>query len=119
VSGRKIEEKTVSIPEVKKIMENVKEKIMAIDPEEGMSHFQEITYKYVNRFSKMSEKAAIKIKKLLQDKYNIEETYTINIVNIDPPTVPELRILLEKSVAGKTLNDNQLQDILYEIGELK
>ena len=78
MSGRKIEEKTVSIPEVKKIMENVKDKIMIIDAEEGMSHFQEITYKYVNRFAKMSEKAAINIQKMLQEKYDIEELYAIN-----------------------------------------
>lgn len=100
-------------------MENVKDKILAIDAEEGMSHFQEITYKYVNRFAKMSEKAAIEIQKMLQEKHNIEEIYAINIVNIDPQTVPELRILLEKSLAGKAMNDNQLQDLLYEISEKK
>ncbi|MGQ4873228.1 MAG: hypothetical protein ACTSVV_18320 [Promethearchaeota archaeon] len=117
--GRKIEEKTLSIPEVKKIMEDVKEKIMQIDPDEDMSTFQKITYKYVNKFAKMSDKAAKKIRKLLIDKYNIEELYAVNIINIDPQTVPELRIILEKSLVGKTFNDDQLQEILYEIQELK
>jgi DNA-directed RNA polymerase subunit F len=119
MSGRKINEKTVSIPEVKKIMEAVKEKIEEIDSEEGLSHFQEITYNYVNKFTKMSEKDAIKIQKLLVDKYEIEETYAINIVNIDPHTIPELRMILEKSFAGKSLNDDQLQDLLAQIEELK
>ena len=40
MSGRKKSEKTVSIPEVKEIMENVKDHLAKIDSEEGMSHFQ-------------------------------------------------------------------------------
>ncbi|TFF92924.1 MAG: hypothetical protein EU544_06650 [Promethearchaeota archaeon] len=119
MSGRKISERTVSIPEVKRLMEDVKEKIMQIDEEEGMSHFQDITYKYVNKFAKMADKAALTIQKHLQDKYNIEELYAINIVNIDPKTLHELRVILEKSFSGKTLSEDQLQEILYEIEELK
>ncbi len=119
MSGRKIGEKTVSIPEVKKIMETVKEQIEKIDSEEGLSHFQEITHAYVNKFAKMSEKDAVKIQKFLVDKYEIEEVYAINIVNIDPHTVPEIRMILEKSFAGKALNDEQLQEILAQMEELK
>ena len=119
MSGRKIGEKTVSIPEVKKIMETVKEQIEKIDSEEGLSHFQEITHAYVNKFAKMSEKDAIKIQKFLIDKYEIEEAYAINVVNIDPRTVPELRMILEKSFAGKSLNEEQLQDLLSQMEELK
>ena len=112
MSGRKISEKTVSIPEVKKIMENVKEQIQEIDKEEGMSHFQEITYNYVNKFSKMSEKVAVKIQKFLMKKYELEDVYAINIVNIDPATVSELRIILQHSYVGKSLSEAQLQEIL-------
>ena len=119
MSGRKISEKTVSIPEVKKIMEAVKEKIEKIDSEEGLSHFQEITYNYVNKYAKMSQKDAIKVQKLLIEKYEIEESYAITVVNIDPRTVPELRMILEKSFVGKSLNEEQLQDLLAQIDELK
>jgi len=119
MSGRKIDEKTVSIPEVKEIMENVKDKLLEIDSDEGMSHFQEITYNYVNKFAKYDAKTAKKVKKLLMDKYNIEEIYSINIVNVDPQSVPELRIILEKSFTGKTLTDDQLEIIIEEIEELK
>ena len=118
MSGRKISEKTVSIPEVKKLMETVKERVMEID-EEGMSHFQDITYNYVNQFAKMSDKDAKKIKKFLMDTYELEEIYAINIVNVDPQTVPELRIILEKSYTGKTLNEDQLQEIIYQLKDLK
>ena len=120
MSGRKIEEKIVSIPEVKEIMKNVKDQILEIDSEEeGMTHFQEITYNYVNQFSKMSERDALKIKKLLIDKYEIEEIYAINIVNIDPKTILELRMILEKSFAGKSLDEGKLEEMLYQISELK
>ena len=119
MSGKKIHERTVSIPEVKKIMDDVKEEIDQIDSEEGLTHFQEITYNYVNKFSKMSQKEANKIEKFLIDKYDIEELYAINIVNIDPKTVPELRLILEKSFTGKSLNDESLQEILYQIQDLK
>ncbi|NHJ23493.1 MAG: hypothetical protein EAX89_02890 [Candidatus Lokiarchaeota archaeon] len=119
MSGRKVEEKTVSIPEVKKIMEEVKKKIEEIDSEEGLSHFQEITYNYVNKFAKMSEKDAQKITKFLKEKYEIEEIYAINIANIDPKSVLELRMILEKSVVGKSFTDDQLQEVLYQIEELK
>ncbi|MBD3195557.1 MAG: hypothetical protein GF317_10905 [Candidatus Lokiarchaeota archaeon] len=117
--GRKIDEKSISIPEVKNIMENIKEHMADIDPEEGMSHFQEITYNYVNSFTKMSHKDALKIKKFLMEKYDIEEIYAINIVNLDPKTIPELHMILEKSHTGKTLSDDELQEILYQIDELK
>ncbi|MCK4369799.1 MAG: hypothetical protein KAW03_01910 [Candidatus Lokiarchaeota archaeon] len=119
MSGRKKDEKTVSIPEVKEIMENVKDQVLKIDAEEGMSHFQEITYNYVNKFAKYDVKIAKKVKKLLMDKHEIEEIYAINIINIDPQTVYELRLILEKSFIGKTLTEDQLQEILYQIEDIK
>ncbi|MHA2007006.1 MAG: hypothetical protein ACXABO_05415 [Promethearchaeota archaeon] len=118
MSGRKIDEKTVSIPEVKEIMEYVKEKMEEIDSEEGMSHFQEITYNYVTKFAKIEAKTAKKIIKFLVEKHNIEELYAINIVNISPKAVAELRVILEKSFTGKTLTDEQLEIILEEIEEI-
>ena len=119
MSGRKIGEKTVSIPEVKEIMEYVKEQMEEIDSEEGMSHFQEITYNYVNKFAKIDVKKAKKIKKFLMEKYDFEEIYAINIINVFPKSVPELRIMLEKSFTGKTLNDEQLEVVLEEIEEIE
>lgn len=119
MSGRKKDERAVSIPEVKEIMENVKKHLSKIDSEEGMSHFQEITYNYVNKFAKHDSKTAIKIRKLLIDKHSIEELYAINIVNIDPKTIFELRLILEKSFTGRTLTDDQLQEILYQIEDIK
>jgi DNA-directed RNA polymerase subunit F len=118
MTGKK-SERTVSIPEVKKIMEDVKQKITEMDVEEGITHFQEITFNYVNRFAKMSDKDAIKIKKLLMDKYNLEEIFAVNIINIDPQNIPELKMILEKSLVGKSFNNEMLQDVMSQIQELK
>lgn len=119
MSGRKIGERMVSIPEVKELMENVKDKVLQIDSDEGMSHFQEITYNYVNKYAKISAKDAKKILKMLKDKYELEEIYMINIVNIDPKSVPELRVILEKSLTGKSLSDEQLGEMLSQMGDLR
>lgn len=119
MSGRKKDEKAVSIPEVKELMESVKDKLSEIENEEGMSHFQEITYNYVNRFAKYDAKTAKKVIKFLIEKYDIEEIYAINIVNVDPNTIYELRLILEKSFVGKTLNEEQLEVILEEIEDIK
>ena len=56
---------------------------------------------------------------MLIDKHDIEEIYAINVINIDPQSVPELRMMFEKSFTGKTLNDEQLQEILYQIEDIK
>ena len=119
MSGRKKDERAVSIPEVKEIMEYVKEQMEEIDNEEGMSHFQEITYNYVNKFVKMDSKTAKKIKDFLMEKYDIEELYAINIINIEPQTIMELRIILEKSFTGKTFSEEQLEVLLEELEDIK
>jgi DNA-directed RNA polymerase subunit F len=119
MSGRKKDERAVSIPEVKEIMEYVKEQMEEIDTEEGMSHFQEITYNYVNKFAKIDNKIAKKVKKFLMEKYDIEEIYAINIININPQSLMELRIILEKSFTGKTFTDKQLEIILEELEDIK
>jgi DNA-directed RNA polymerase subunit F len=100
-------------------MDNVKEQMEKIDTEEGMSHFQEITYNYVNKFAKMDAKTAKKVMDFLIEKYEIEELYAINIVNINPGTIMELRIILEKSFTGKALTNKQLEVILEELEDIK
>ncbi len=119
MSGRKINERIVSIPEVKKIMETVKEAILQVDPEEGMSHFQEITYAYVNKFAKIDVKVVGKIQKMLMETYKLEEVFAINIINIEPKAIQELRVILEKSEVGKTFSEDQLREIIARIEELK
>ncbi|GAJ07031.1 unnamed protein product, partial [marine sediment metagenome] len=41
------------------------------------------------------------------------------VVNIDPHTIQELRMILEKSFIGKTFNEGKLQELLAHIEEFK
>ena len=118
MSKKFIDEKQLSIPEVKEIMEKFKKKVISEGLTEDISHFQQITLDYVSKFSQMSEKQAKAIIKMLQKDYEIEEIFAVNVVNIAPTTIPELRVIFEKSV-GKELDDDKLQEILYKIEEIR
>jgi len=119
MSRKLIEEKILSIPEVKEMMEKYKNKVIDSGITEEISHFQQITIDYVTKFSKFSEKQAREIIKMLIEKHNIEYIFAVNVVNCDPGTVPELKIIFEKSSEGKNFDIEKLQEILYKINEIK
>ena len=73
----------VSISEVKEILEKE-------DPE-TMDQIQRWTYDYVSKFSKMDAKDAKKMKQELVKECNITEEEAVEIVNIRPTTLAELR----------------------------
>lgn len=117
MSKKIIDEKQLSIPEVKEIMDRIKKKVEDEGVIEEISHFQQITLDYVTKFSKMSEKQAKAVVKMLEKDYNIEELFAVNMVNIFPKTVPELKVIFEKSV-GKELNEDKLLEVLNKIEEI-
>ena len=73
----------VSIPEVKEILERE-------DPE-SMDQIQRWTYDYVTKFAKMDPKDAKKMKQALVKECGITEEEAVEIVNIRPSTLAELR----------------------------
>ena len=73
----------ISIPEVKEILEKE-------DPE-NMDQIQRWTYDYVTKFSKMDAKDAKKMKQELVKECSITEEEAVEIVNIRPSTLAELR----------------------------
>ena len=73
----------VSIPEVKEILERE-------DPE-TMDQIQRWTYDYVTKFAKMDAKDAKKMKQDLVKECGITEEEAVEIVNIRPSTLAELR----------------------------
>ena len=73
----------VSISEVKEILEKE-------DPE-TMDQIQRWTYDYVSKFSKIDAKAAKKMKQELVKECDITEEEAVEIVNIRPTTLAELR----------------------------
>ncbi len=73
----------ISIPEVKEILEKE-------DPE-TMDQIQRWTYDYVTKFTKMDAKDAKKMKQELVKECGITEEEAVEIVNIRPSTLAELR----------------------------
>ncbi len=73
----------VSISEVKEILEKE-------DPE-TMDQIQRWTYDYVTKFTKIDAKEAKKLKQALVKECNITEEEAVEIVNIRPSTLAELR----------------------------
>jgi len=73
----------VSNSEVKEILEKQ-------DPEK-MDQIQRWTYDYVSKFVNTDAKSAKKMKQLLVKECGITEEEAVEIVNIRPTTLPELR----------------------------
>jgi DNA-directed RNA polymerase subunit F len=119
MSRKTIDEKILSVPEVKKIMENFKKKVIDSGVTEELSHFQQITLDYVTKFSKFSEKQAKEIIKILIENYSIEDVFAVDVVNNDPQTIAELKVIFEKAEEGKNFDSEKLQEILYKISEIK
>ena len=73
----------VSISEVKEILEK--------ENPETMDQIQRWTYDYVSKFSKMDAKDAKKMKQQLVKECDLTEEEAVEIVNIRPTTLAELR----------------------------
>jgi DNA-directed RNA polymerase subunit F len=73
----------VSISEVKEILEQE-------DPEK-MDQIQRWTYDYVSKFSKIDAKTAKKMKQDLVKECELTEEEAVEIINIMPTTLAELR----------------------------
>jgi DNA-directed RNA polymerase subunit F len=73
----------LSISEVKEILEKE-------DPE-SMDQIQRWTYDYVSKFAKLDPKAAKKMKQELVKECELTEEEAVEIVNIRPTTLAELR----------------------------
>ena len=75
--------KAISVSEVKEILEKQ-------DPE-TMDQIQRWTFDYVSKFTKMDPQAAKKIKQQLVKECGITEEEAVEIINIRPTTLAELR----------------------------
>ncbi len=101
--GRKIlDEKLITNPEAKAILENVKE--------EELGEFQRRTLEFTRKFSKMPPKDASKLTEELHTTLQLERNDAIQIVNCLPTSVEELRALL--TVKGRFVSTEQLNGIL-------
>ena len=78
-----VKKKMISLPEVKEILSK--------GDMESMDQIQRWTYDYVSKFSKIDAKAAKKMKQELMKQCDLTEEEAVEIVNILPRSLPELR----------------------------
>jgi len=78
-----VKKRMISLPEVKEILS--KENI------DSMDQIQRWTYDYVSKFTKIEPKAAKKMKQDLISQCGLTEEEAVEIVNIQPKSLPELR----------------------------
>ncbi len=83
---RDLNEKRLTLPQVKKILDSV--------GEDALDQFQRRTLDYVSKFSKVNNKTAEKLlKKIIRD-FHVDEADAVQIVNCMPESVEELRVFL-------------------------
>lgn len=78
-----MKKEVISLPQVKKVLEEVK-------PEE-MDQIQRWTYDYVRKFAKTDADSAQRMVKRLVEECDIKPEEAIEIVNIMPISIEELR----------------------------
>ena len=78
-----VKKRMLSLPEVKEILSNV--------DIESMDQIQRWTHDYVSKFAKIEPNAAKKMKQDLINQCDLTEEEAVEIVNILPKSLPELR----------------------------
>jgi DNA-directed RNA polymerase subunit F len=83
---RELSEKRLTLPQVKKVLEEI--------GEENLDQFQRRTLDYANKFSKVDAKTAEKLLEKLVKEFDLDEAEAVQVVNCMPETVDELRAFL-------------------------
>ena len=78
-----VKKRMISLPEVKEILSETSL--------ESMDQIQRWTFDYVSKFAKIEPKAAKKMKLALINQCDLTEEEAVEIVNILPKSLPELR----------------------------
>ena len=78
-----VKKQMITLPEVREILSK--------QDVESMDQIQRWTYDYVSKFAKIEAKAAKKMKQDLISQCDLTEEEAVEIVNILPKSLPELR----------------------------
>ena len=108
-----LEKKTMTVPEVLETLEDLYKKRKG-----EFDSFQENSLIYARTFSKVPAKKVDKIKKMLMKSYKLDEQHAIQVINILPSTIEELRVIFEKDLKASKLEDKALNDLLNKLHDL-
>ncbi len=112
-----IEEKNLCIPEVKELLGKVYERMERLNT--PTDPFTEATYEYVHNFAKMEAKIARDIIHMLMKDYEMDESFAIQVVNIDPQYPEELNTIFERDPVLKSLSVDDLTIMIQKIRSLQ
>jgi len=104
---RELEEKKLTLPQVKKLLESL--------GEENLDQFQRRTLDYVAKFSKVDSETAEKLLEKLLAVFDLEEGEAVQIVNCMPETVEELRVFL--AGGRKIIETSKLEAIVQLLND--
>jgi DNA-directed RNA polymerase subunit F len=98
-----IKEEEVTLPQVKKLL--------AQRGKEGELSFQQsITLEHASSFSRMAPAVSVKVVERLIKNYDLSRSQAVQIVNIAPTTIEELKSILSSRTTN--LTDEQLIEIV-------
>ncbi len=109
MARKSVRERTLTIPEVKKLLESI--------GEEKLDQFQRRTLDYASKFSRVEEGKSGKLTKTLIEQYSLDEEEAIQIVNCMPKSIDEIRVFL--GGGRKIIETSKLQGILNLLDEYR
>jgi DNA-directed RNA polymerase subunit F len=107
MSEKDAEEKKLSLPEVKKLLESI--------GEENLDQFQRRTLDYLSKFSKVDAETAEKLVENLVREFGLEKEEAVQIINCMPKTIEELRVFL--AGGRKIIETSKLEAIVKLLNE--
>jgi DNA-directed RNA polymerase subunit F len=107
VSEKDVEEKKLTLPQVKNLLESM--------GEENLDQFQRRALDYLSKFSKVDAETAEKLVEKLVTEFDLENDEAIQIVNCMPKSVEELRVFL--AGGRKIIEASKLEAIVKLLNE--
>jgi DNA-directed RNA polymerase subunit F len=107
MSQENVTQKKLTLPQVKKIMENI--------GEENLDQLQRRTFDYISKFAKVDAETSEKLVQKLVTDFGLEEVEAVEIVNCMPKSVEELRVFL--AGGRKIIETSKLETIVKLLDE--
>jgi DNA-directed RNA polymerase subunit F len=109
MSEKDVREKTLTLPQVKKLLESI--------GEENLDQFQRRTLDYLSKFSKVDAEAADELVERLAKEFGLEGGEAVQIVNCMPKSIEELRVFL--AGGRKIVEASKLEAIVVLLNEYR
>ncbi|HVP41460.1 MAG TPA: hypothetical protein VMS95_05865 [Candidatus Krumholzibacteriaceae bacterium] len=109
MSKKPVEDKPLTVPQVKKLLESM--------GEEHLDQFQRRTLDYTAKFSKIAPENAEKLMQKLIKEYELELDEAVEIVNCMPESVEEIRVFL--GGGKKIIETSKIEAILSLLNEYR